>query len=256
MKIWSPNKTARYLIELAYKGSDFHGWQKQPNATSVQENLEKAIATILRQKIEITGSSRTDAGVHAAQQFAHFDCSEPIANLGRLIHSANKRLPKGIAIVDIYYVPNDSHSRFDAIYRTYQYRLLKHKSPFWEGLAYHFKGTLNIDIMNEACEILKQHTDFQSFSKYHTEVKTFNCTIETAVWTETEEMVFFNIKANRFLRGMVRTIVGTMMDIGQGRLTLAEFEQIILQKDRKYAGNSAPAEGLTLMEVGYPEGYY
>jgi tRNA pseudouridine38-40 synthase len=246
----------RYFIELSYKGTNFHGWQRQPNAISVQEVIEQGLSKILRTPIEIQGSSRTDTGVHAAQQFAHFETDEPIKDFGKLIYGLNSLLPKDVAIIDIHAVAADAHSRFDATHRRYLYRILRKKNPFWVGLAYKYITPLDVNLMNEACEIMKHYTDFQSFSKYHTDVKTFNCTISKAYWEETEDLLIFHVEANRFLRGMVRAIVGTMLDVGIGKVTLAGFEEILKAKDRKYAGNAAPAEGLTLVEVGYPDGYF
>ena len=246
----------RYFIHLSYQGTAFHGWQKQINANTVQAEIESGLSKILRTPIEIYGSSRTDTGVHAAQQFAHFNLDKPLENSSKLVYSVNKMLPIGIAIKDIQAMPPNAHARFDATHRCYQYYILKQKNPFLNALAYTFGSDLDLEQMNKACEILKQHIDFQAFSKYNTEVKTFDCSIEYAYWTSTEDSIFFHIKANRFLRGMVRAIVGTMIEIGMGRMSLESFETIIQSKDRKNASRAAPAQGLTLMEVGYPENYF
>jgi tRNA pseudouridine38-40 synthase len=241
----------RYLIECSYKGTEFHGWQKQPNATSVQENIEKALSMVLKQSTEIIGSSRTDTGVHAEQQFAHFDVELPILNTAKLVHSLNGILPKGIAIKQILAVKDNFHSRFDATHRRYLYRILPKKNPFWSDISYYFHSGLDIGKMNFAGEILKKHTDFQCFSKVNTDVMTFNCKIEVALWEYQGDFLLFHIKADRFLRGMVRAIVGTMIEVGAGRMSLEGFENIILSKNRGKAGRAVPPEGLTLMEVGY-----
>ena len=241
----------RYLIECSYKGTKFHGWQVQPNAESVQECIENALSMILKQKIEIMGSSRTDTGVHAAQQFAHFDYENLIPELGRVANSMNGILSKDITIKQISLVKDDFHSRFDATHRRYLYRILKEKNPFWNEMAYFRKTKLDIDLMNKAGELMNIYVDFQCFSKVKTDVKTFDCKIEFAYWEQQDEFLLFHIKADRFLRGMVRAIVGTMIEVGAGKLSLDDFEQIILSKNRNNAGRAVPAEGLTLVEVGY-----
>jgi tRNA pseudouridine38-40 synthase len=242
----------RYFIECAYRGTNFSGWQIQNNALAVQEVIEKALSTLLKRKIDITGSSRTDAGVHAMQQMAHFDFQEEINNLDNLVYRINKVLPFDISIQRIFIVEDDYHSRFEAISRKYEYRISRKKNPFQRGLSYEFNGDLDINLMNEACKILFFNTDFQCFSKIHTDVLTFNCTIIEARWEEKiGDLLVFHIKANRFLRGMVRAIVGTLLEVGLGKISLVDFEEIILSKDRKKAGWSVPAEGLFLMEVNY-----
>jgi tRNA pseudouridine38-40 synthase len=242
----------RYFIECAYRGSNYSGWQIQNNALTIQEVIEKALSILLKHKIEITGSSRTDAGVHAKQQMAHFDVDEEIDNLENLVYRANKVLPFDISIQQIYIVGDDYHSRFEAISRKYEYRISRKKNPFQRGLSYEFNGNLNIDQMNEACKILFKYIDYQCFSKINTDVLTFNCTISEAHWVEeADNLLVFHIKANRFLRGMVRAIVGTLLEIGLGKISVSDFEKIILSKDRKKAGWSVPAEGLFLMEVNY-----
>jgi tRNA pseudouridine38-40 synthase len=242
----------RYFIECAYRGTNYSGWQIQNNALAVQEVIEKALSTLLKRKIDITGSSRTDAGVHAMQQMAHFDVQEEINNLDNLVYRINKVLPFDISIQRIFIVEDDYHSRFEAISRKYEYRISRKKNPFQRGLSYEFNGDLDINLMNEACKILFFNTDFQCFSKIHTDVLTFNCTIIEARWEEKiGDLLVFHIKANRFLRGMVRAIVGTLLEVGLGKISLVDFEEIILSKDRKKAGWSVPAEGLFLMEVNY-----
>jgi tRNA pseudouridine38-40 synthase len=242
----------RYFIRLSYRGTAYHGWQFQPNGISVQEVLEQKLSMILKERISIVGSGRTDAGVHAEQQFAHFDIENPIVLTDLMIHALNCMLPPDIAIQSIFPVDPESHARFSATTRYYQYRIRKQKSPFLDFLVYVFRPELNIALMNEAAQLLLNHTDFESFSKVRTKVSHFRCVIHRAEWLVENDLLVFHIKANRFLYGMVRTLVGTMLEIGQGRMTVSEFEQILLAKDRRKAGRSAPASGLFLVEVGYP----
>ena len=242
----------RYFIECAYRGTNYSGWQIQDNALAVQEVIEKALSTLLRLKTEITGSSRTDAGVHAVRQFAHFEMKEEIDDCDNLVYRMNKLIPFDVSIQKIFSVADDYHSRFEATSRKYEYRIARKKNPFQRGLSYEFNGDLNIDLMNEACQIFFQYVDYQCFSKINTDVLTFNCTILEAQWKEEpNNLLVFHIKANRFLRGMVRAIVGTLLEVGMGRISLIEFEQIIFSKNRKNAGRAVPAEGLFLMEVNY-----
>ena len=242
----------RYFIECAYKGTNYSGWQIQINALTVQEVIEKALSTLLKHKIDMTGSSRTDTGVHAMQQFAHFEIEEEIMDCENLVYRINKLLPIDISVQKIFKVANDYHSRFEAISRKYEYRISRKKNPFQKGLSYEFNGNLDIERMNEASRILFKHIDYQCFSKIKTEVLTFNCTILEAQWKEEKnDLLVFHIKANRFLRGMVRAIVGTLLEVGTGKISVSDFERIILSKDRKKAGWSVPAEGLFLMEVNY-----
>ena len=242
----------RYFIECAYRGTKYSGWQIQINALTVQEVIEKALTTLLNREILLTGSSRTDAGVHAHQQFAHFEIEEEILDCENLVYRMNKMLPFDISIHKIFRVADDYHSRFEALSRKYEYRISRKKNPFHRGLSYEFNGNLNIELMNNACQILFKYIDYQCFSKINTDVLTFNCTILEAQWKEEEnDLLVFHIKANRFLRGMVRAIVGTLLEIGMGKLSVSDFEKIILSKDRKKAGRAVPAEGLFLMEVNY-----
>jgi len=242
----------RYFIELSYKGTDFIGWQRQVKGRSVQQTLEEAMATILRQPVEIVGSSRTDAGVHAEQQFAHFDFQPPIADPEKLVYRLNSILPFDLAVRRIFPVEDDVHSRFAATHRRYEYRIIRYKNPFLTNLAYQFRPDLDLVAMNAAADLLLRYDDFESFSKVHTDVKTFLCRITTAQWQQEGGTLVFRIQANRFLRGMVRALVGTLLDVGAGKQTVADFEQIILAKNRKNAGAQAPAQGLFLVEVGYP----
>jgi tRNA pseudouridine38-40 synthase len=242
----------RYFIECSYRGTKYCGWQIQENANTVQAEIEKALSILLKLPISIMGSSRTDTGVHAIQQVAHFDIENDILNLENLAYRLNKILPFDISIKRIYPVNDDYHCRFEATSRKYEYRISSLKNPFLRGLYYEFNQDLNIELMNESCQKLFQHLDFESFSKIKTDVNTFNCTIMEAAWENREnDMLVFHIKANRFLRGMVRAIVGTLLEVGAGKLSVDDFEQIILSKNRKKAGRAVPAEGLFLMEVNY-----
>jgi tRNA pseudouridine38-40 synthase len=243
----------RYLLECSYKGTVFHGWQVQENAPSVQGHIEQALTTVLRQPMQIVGSSRTDAGVHAFQQFAHFDVEAPLKNTEKMVYAMNGILPKDIAIRQVTAVSDEFHSRFDATYRRYLYRISQQKTPFWQDFSYFYRAPVDIELMNRAGETLKNHIDFQCFSKVHTDVATFNCSIEFAYWEQQDHFLLFHIKADRFLRGMVRAIVGTLLEVGTGKLSLEAFEQIILSKSRQEAGRAVPANGLTLVEVGYPQ---
>ncbi len=243
----------RYFIELSYRGTAYHGWQTQANGVSVQTTLEAALTQRLGKPMYVLGSGRTDAGVHAKQQFAHCDVEEPLPLTEDFLYSLNCILPEDIAIHQIFAVPSDAHARFSATSRYYQYHITRNKSAFFSGLTYHFRPLLKLGKMNEACQLLLQHTDFQSFAKARADVTNFHCRLDFAYWAYTnDDCLTFHIKANRFLWGMVRTIVGTMVDIGQGRLSLGQFEQIILARDRTQAGRAAPANGLYLVEVGYP----
>lgn len=242
----------RYFIELSYNGKEYHGWQNQPNDISVQEVIENALSVILKEKIVIVGAGRTDSGVHALQMFAHFDTNS-VFNADDLVFKLNSYLPKDVAIHKIFKVKGEAHARFDATSRTYKYRIALRKNPFNFESAYFFSNALDIDKMNEAAKILFQHKDFQCFSKSNTDVKTYNCTIMKAHWSlENDELLFF-IKADRFLRNMVRAIVGTMINIGLGKMTVEELHNIIDSKSRSEAGYSVPAHALYLLEVEYPE---
>lgn len=241
----------RYFLELAYRGTRYHGWQRQPNGLSVQEVLETALSVVLRGPVALTGSGRTDAGVHAGQQFAHFDTAMVLPST--LTQSLNSLTPGDIAVHDCFPVRDNDHARFTALFRYYQYQIIRRKDPFRDGLAYLFTRPLDVDRMNEAAGRLLNGRDFESFSKVKTDVNTFHCRIDRAYWEQQANGdLTFHVRADRFLRGMVRAIVGTLLAVGQGQLSVAEFDQIIEAKDRRRAGRSAPAEGLSLVEVGYP----
>ncbi|RAJ13275.1 tRNA pseudouridine(38-40) synthase TruA [Olleya aquimaris] len=242
----------RYFIELSYNGSNYHGWQNQPNAISVQEVVEKALSTILGETIAVMGAGRTDAGVHAKQLFAHFD-TDLVLDFTALKFKLNSFLPNDVAICSIFKVKEDAHARFDALSRAYLYRIALQKNPFNVDAAYYVKQTLDVKKMQEASEILFKYKDFQCFSKTNTDVKTYNCVIMKAHWQVIEAELHFTIKADRFLRNMVRAIVGTLIQVGIGKLQVEDMHTIIASKNRSEAGFSVPAHGLYLTEVAYPE---
>jgi tRNA pseudouridine38-40 synthase len=244
----------RYFIEIAFKGSAFHGWQIQPNAISVQEIINKAISTVLREKIKTVGAGRTDAGVHARCFTAHFDCNAFDSGLkSRIIYGLNSILPDDITVNDLYPVISNAHARFSAISRTYEYRVSRKKNPFEKEFSWFFLHPLNIELMNSACALLQQYNDYTSFSKLHSGVKTNLCKIYRAFWTEQGDILVFTIEADRFLRNMVRAIVGTLIDVGTEKITMNEFEKIIQARNRNAASLSVPAQGLFLIKISYPD---
>lgn len=243
----------RYFIEFSYKGTNYSGWQKQNNAISVQQKLDEALTLIVRETIESVGSSRTDTGVHAEQQYAHFDTKQPVKDCDILTYRLNSLLPFDIAVHRVFAVEDTAHSRFDATYRRYEYRIVKRKNPFLRNESHVFHKPLDIQLMNEAALLLFKYKNFESFSKLHTQVNNFLCEITEAEWFEKDGILIFSVKSNRFLRGMVRALVGTLLEVGTGKKTIADFEKIIQVQDRSKAGAQAPAEGLFLVEVGYPE---
>ena len=300
----------RFFITFSYNGTRYCGWQRQPNGIAVQEELEKALTTILRTPLELTGAGRTDAGVHALNMVAHFDIADDmlpsylkesdaeikqrsysppvlggtdvgvsadpsllgicqatrrslkaiprsgegvINGYKRLINNLNSLLPYDIAVKNIERVTDEAHARFDALSRKYEYHIITHKNPFLKEQACRIHFLLNMELMNEAAKVLFEYQDFTSFSKLHTDVKTNNCTIMEAYWQQRGEELVFTIKANRFLRNMVRAIVGTLMEVGRERLTLEGFRQVIEAKNRCSAGHSVPACGLYFIEAEYPE---
>ncbi|MBI9052895.1 MAG: tRNA pseudouridine(38-40) synthase TruA [Bacteroidales bacterium] len=244
----------RYFIQLSYKGTNYHGWQIQPNAISVQEVLVKAFSTILREDIEISGAGRTDTGVHAINYIAHFNSTYQNIHLDKkFVFKLNSYLPKDIAIHNIKYVKNDAHARFDAMSRTYNYYIHQEKDPFLLESSTFIPQTLDIEKMNKAANLLLDYTDFTSFSKLHTDVKTNNCKILEAYWEQENHKLIFTIKADRFLRNMVRAIVGTLLEIGRHKITIDDFTKIIESKDRSNAGVSVPSQGLFLSSIEYPE---
>ena len=248
--------TQRYFIELAYKGTNFHGWQIQPNAISVQECLEKALSTITRETIAVTGAGRTDAGVHASYFVAHFDSGKLNLDHPDFAHKLNSFLGKDVVIFRVSKVNPEAHARFDAISRTYQYHLNLRKNPFALETSWYFFIQPDLERMNEASRILFEYTDFTSFSKLHTDVKTNNCKIYCAEWSQEGSNIVFTVKADRFLRNMVRALVGTILEVGIGKIELTQFRKIVEQKDRGAAGLSVPAQGLFLTEIEYPKNVF
>lgn len=255
----------RYFIYLSYDGARYHGWQIQPNGVSVQEVLQKALSTLLRQPIEVVGAGRTDAGVNASMMVAHVDVNEQSGTFS-ILHSSfknrlNRLLPPDIAVQRIVPVKDDAHARFSATSRTYHYYITTEKSPFHRHYAYHYPLPVDFGLMNEAAKKLFDYTDFTSFSKLHTDVKTNNCKIMQAKWEKEDNgqrttdngLYCFTITADRFLRNMVRAIVGTLLDVGRGKISIEEFCQIIERKDRCAAGGSVPGNALFLAEVTYPD---
>ncbi|MFZ4671783.1 MAG: tRNA pseudouridine(38-40) synthase TruA [Flavobacterium sp.] len=240
----------RYFIELAYKGTNYHGWQYQPEANSVQETLNKALSVLLKTDIDVVGAGRTDTGVHAKQMYAHFDFEKEI-NTNQLVHKLNSFLPKDIVVYSIIKVSNEAHARFDATKRTYEYHIHTFKDVFENEGSWLHQLPIDIDKMNEACQILFKHNDFECFSKTNTDVRTFNCVVFEANWKQIGSKVVFTIAADRFLRNMVRAIVGTMINIGLNKISLTDFEKIIESKNRSQAGFSAPAHGLYLTQIAY-----
>jgi tRNA pseudouridine38-40 synthase len=244
----------RYFIELSYKGTSYNGWQRQPNALAVQQVLEETLEKVLRVPVELVGSSRTDTGVHASQQYAHLDLPAPLPDPDRTVHSLNALLPHDIAVRRLVPVPDEVHSRFAATHRRYEYRMVRHKDPFLTHEAYVYRPELDLDAMNRAADVLLRHEDFESFSKIHTSVNNFRCHLTEARWYWRGEVLVFGVQSNRFLRGMVRALVGTLLKVGRGQLSVEDFERIIVSRNRKEAGAQAPPHGLFLVEVGYPEG--
>ena len=248
----------RYFLKISFQGAAYHGWQIQPHDVSVQQTIEKALAMVLRHETPITGAGRTDAGVNATTMYAHFDTEQPVANLRLLVRSLNGILPQDIAIHEIIPVDDTAHARFDATSRTYHYYAHTGKSPLLRATSWQCNPQLNFNLMNEAAAKLLDYEDFTSFSKLHTDVKTNNCHITEANWQRCEsidtnvQQWVFTITADRFLRNMVRAIVGTLVEVGMHKITVEEFCHIIEKKDRCAAGTSMPAHALYLWDVKYP----
>lgn len=242
----------RYFIEIAYNGKNYFGWQRQPKQISIQQVLEDSLSTFLRKELKITGAGRTDTGVHAKQLMAHFD-HDQIEDVERLIFRMNSFLPPDIAIKNLFEVPSDAHARFDALERTYEYKVGIGKDPFSQDYAYQVYKKPDIALMNQAAELLLHHKNFQCFSRSKTDVKTYNCKVKEAYWEERDENLIFTITADRFLRNMVRAIVGTLLDVGYAKSTLEDFKAILMSRSRDEAGPSAPAKALYLLKIVYPE---
>lgn len=238
---------------LSYKGTFYHGWQIQPGAVSVQQTIEERLSTVLGETIHLTGAGRTDTGVHAKNYVAHFDSGHRhLVDDDKFLVRLNKFLPSDIAVNSIIKVRPDAHARFNAISRTYRYYVTRSKDPFQQSLSWYIYGDIDIRAMNQACNIMYEFTDFTSFAKLHSDVKTNNCVIHHASWRQEENKLIFTIKADRFLRNMVRAITGTMVDVGKGRINCDDFRRIMIARNRSMAGKSAPAAGLFLEEIEYP----
>lgn len=245
----------RYFLKIAYEGTDFCGWQMQPNAATVQQKLQETMQIFCQLYGDTLGCGRTDSGVHARDFYLHFDCASPIDDEGAFIYKLNRVLPDSIAVYQLYKVGNDAHCRFDAMSRTYEYHILQTKNPFIKN-AWYQHTALDIALMNEAGNLLGSYEDFTSFSKSNTQVFTNNCKITQAFWEQRHDTLVFTISANRFLRNMVRAIVGSMVDLGKHKYNLQHFKHIIESKNRSKAGLSVPAQGLFLTQVAYPENYF
>ena len=241
----------RFFLQLSYNGTNYHGWQSQPNANSVQAEINKALSTLLNSKIEVMGAGRTDTGVHAKQMYAHFDYNTSF-DVPKLIMKLNSFLPNDIAIHAIFQVDDEVSSRFDAISRTYEYHIVQYKNPFAPD-TYYLHKKLDVDAMNLACKHLLGKQDFSSFSKVNTQTFTNNCNVIFAKWEWENDELIFSIKADRFLRNMVRAIVGTLLEVGIGIVKADDVKEIIKAKDRGQAGNSVPGNALFLIEVEYPK---
>jgi tRNA pseudouridine38-40 synthase len=240
----------RYFLEVAYKGTNYSGFQIQDNAGSIQEEVEKALAVFFRQRLALTGSSRTDGGVHALQNFFHVDFEGPIEP--RSLYNINALLPRDIVLRNFYPVAPDAHCRFDALSREYRYYVYREKDPFLVDRAYYFPYTLDKDKMEAAAALIPECTDFTSFAKRNTQAKTFICSVYESGWLEENGCLVYRVKANRFLRGMVRGLVGTMLQVGRGKIGVGDFAAILRNKDNQLADFSAPGHGLFLFQVSFP----
>jgi tRNA pseudouridine38-40 synthase len=244
---------SRYFLEVSYKGTNYSGFQIQKNANSVQAEIERALQVLQKEKISLIGSSRTDAGVHALQNFFHFDFDGEVN--AHFTYKMNAILPSDIVLQKLIPVREEAHCRFDAISREYKYFIYRHKDPFLADRAFYFPYKLNLDLMKEAATLIKGYKDFTSFSKRNTQVKTFNCSILESKWDREDECLVFYVKADRFLRGMVRALVATMLKIGRGKMAIAEFKNVIEEKDCSKASFAAPSKGLFLLKVNYPKNF-
>lgn len=243
---------ARYFIEVAYQGTRYSGFQTQENAPTIQAALEKALEILHRDRFELTGSSRTDAGVHAKQNFFHFDRAESLHP--QAVYKLNAILPEDIVVKQIYEVPADAHCRFDALSRSYAYHVYRSKDPFLSDRAFYFPYTMDLERLQQAASLLMRYEDFTSFSKRNTQVKTFQCKVFESEWVQEGEELIYRVRSNRFLRGMVRALTSTQLLVGRGKIELSEFQQIVEARNCELASFAAPAHGLFLEAVHYPEG--
>jgi tRNA pseudouridine38-40 synthase len=244
----------RYFLEVSYKGTNYSGFQKQENANSIQSEIEKALEIFFREKIALTGSSRTDSGVHALQNFFHFDLAKEFDP--QSLYNINAILPVDVVLKNIYPVESSAHCRFDAISREYHYYIYKNKNPFIADRAYYYPYTLDLEKLSEAAAIIPLYKDFTSFSKRNTQVKTFECSILSSDWSSENESIVYRVAANRFLRGMVRGLVGTMLHVGRGKTNVEQFREIIERLDSSLADFSVPGYGLFLVKVNYPDHFF
>lgn len=248
----------RYFLKLSYNGSYFHGWQSQLNAHTVQQELENCLSMLLQQDIQVVGAGRTDTGVHARLYYAHFSVQNPISidRLENLKYKLNSVLPSSIAIKDVFPVKEDAHARFSALSRMYKYYVCRDYDPFLVGLSYRYTMPLNLDLMNQAAEMINDYTDFTCFTKSGTQTATNNCIVYESKWVESGNLLIYETRANRFLRNMVRAMVGTLLEVGRERITISEFTKILESGTRSDAGQSVPACGLFLEDVEYPESIF
>ena len=242
----------RYFIEVAYKGTNYSGFQVQENALTIQFEIEKAFSVIHREPVRLTGSSRTDAGVHALQNYFHFDFVSQVNE--RFVYKMNAILPPDITVRNIHKVPDTAHSRFDAIAREYAYHIYWRKDPFLRDLAFYYPYKMEEELLHQAAAILLRQTNFFAFTKTNTQASNFKCTIEKSGWKKEGEQLVFNIKANRFLRGMVRLLTASMFQVARNRITLQQFENLFMEEEK--CGFSVPPQGLYLTSVSYPENYF
>jgi tRNA pseudouridine38-40 synthase len=242
----------RYFLQCSFWGKNYAGWQKQPDQKSVQSSIDESLSIILQENIEVMGAGRTDTGVHAKYFIAHFDTNSDLRKIPNLLYKLNNVLPKDIAVQNIYKVNLDNHARFDATERSYEYYIITKKNPFELNSAYYIKNDLDVKLMHKCAQQLTSFSNFKSFSKVKTAVKTFNCNVTDAKIKGEEDLVIFKITANRFLRNMVRALAGTLIDVGLGKNSFEDFVSIIKSQDRRKAGKSVPAKGLYLTDIVYP----
>ncbi len=244
----------RYALEIAYKGTQFHGWQLQPNCNSVQAEMQKALSLLCREEVHCLGCGRTDAGVHAKQFILHFEINGELPE--NIVYKLNHLLTRDISTYHLYNVSPNFSARFDCTERSYEYHIHQKPNPFLTEYSWYFFKPLDLELMNKAAEKLLLHKDFKAFCKANSQVNHYECDVRQAVWTQEGDRLLFKITANRFLRNMVRAIVGTLVEIGEGKITLDDFEQTIISQDRRESGQSAPPQGLFLARVVYPPGTF
>lgn len=243
----------RYFIQLSYLGTYYHGWQVQPQSVSIQQKINESLNIILRTKdIHVVGCGRTDTGVHASEYFAHFDTNIKIEQTDKLVYKLNRILPFDIAVQKVFSVNHDQHARFSAIKRTYKYYISLEKTPFNDKTSLFYHHPLNLDLLNQAAEIILDYIDFESFCKAHSDANNYLCTVTASYWEKVGNQLVYTVTANRFLRNMVRALVGTQLDVGRGYITIEKFKEIIESKKRTNAGKSIAAKGLFLNKIEYP----